>query len=251
RTAVLTTTSTAPDALAEGVAAIASDLPRLADDGAVTVADPAGWLVGALKTLGIVVRTRTDRTERPATLEYGGRTVDVVPAEPGRATEVFLAALGALYCAGAELRMEPLGAPGSRFLPDLPTYPFQRRRFWIDEPDPSRQAHSAEPLAAAAPAGTAAPADAVASDLDSVERFLRTELSSALGATDELDLRLSFAELGGDSFTAMLFVKSVEDRYQAENLVDDFAVDQPVSDLLAGLAHTITRLSRPDGRAVR
>jgi acyl transferase domain-containing protein len=112
----------------------------------------------------------------------------------------------------------------------LPTYPFQRRRFWIDEP-------RASSFDAAAPAAfpAALPAASTAIGVEAISAFLHAELAAALKA-DELDLAASFADLGGDSFTAMLFVKGVEDRYGSSDVQAAFAVDRPLIELLAELA---------------
>ncbi|MCI0467551.1 MAG: amino acid adenylation domain-containing protein [Beijerinckiaceae bacterium] len=56
------------------------------------------------------------------------------PAEKRDASEVFLAALGSLWAAGVAPEWHVLygGAPHRRIV--LPTYPFQRKRFFIDPP---------------------------------------------------------------------------------------------------------------------
>ncbi|WCN84616.1 acyl carrier protein [Micromonospora sp. LH3U1] len=77
---------------------------------------------------------------------------------------------------------------------------------------------------------------------DAVVAFLRDELAAALKA-DELDLAATFADLGGDSFTAMLFVRSVENRYATPDMQAEFAVDRPLGELLAELAATIAARS--------
>jgi acyl transferase domain-containing protein len=65
------------------------------------------------------------------------------PGEPGGDLAALLTTAGALWCAGVGVRTG--SAPAARRVP-LPTYPFERRRHWVD-PDPVEQA-------AAAPAET-------------------------------------------------------------------------------------------------
>jgi hypothetical protein len=218
--------------LARQVAEIAAGLPSLDVPEVSPQDDPVRWLTGALGQLGVAARVRTDPAATElAAFVYGDERIPAVSS-----TTAFLEALAALYRAGADLRLAPLRAPGARLLPDLPTYPFQRKRFWIEEP----VGQAAAPQSAVDP--TSAPsADASGAD---VAAFLLGELVSVLKADGDPDLRLTFAELGGDSFTAMLFAKSVEDRYGVEDLAAGFAVDQPLADLLDLLAELVERSSR-------
>lgn len=55
-----------------------------------------------------------------------------------------LIALAALYVKGASIDWQKLDGQWSRRKISLPTYPFQRKRFWVDVPEPSR-AESAVP----------------------------------------------------------------------------------------------------------
>ena len=263
----------ASDALVKGVAAIASELPLLTDDGRAPELDPAGWLTGALNLLGVPTVVRQPNADaagpgadhvHPALLDLGDQRVALVPADPDRAAAVFLDALGTLFRAGAELRMDRLRAPDARFVGDLPTYPFQRRRCWVPEPvtpSPATRDSGAAALPdgvrppaadaslavdatnsaadAAGPAPDAAGPAPDAADQAAVERFLRAELAEVLKANGELDLRLTFAELGGDSFTAMLFLSRVQECYQLDGSTAELAVDEPLSALLAGLARDV------------
>jgi acyl transferase domain-containing protein len=222
--------------LARQVAEIAADLPSLDVPEVSPQDDPVRWLTGALGQLGVAARVRTDPAATElAAFVYGDERIPAVSS-----TTAFLDALAALYRAGADLRLAPLRAPGARLLPDLPTYPFQRKRFWIDEP----VGQAAAPQSAVDPTSeTSSEPSADASGAD-VAAFLLGELVSVLRADGDPDLRLTFAELGGDSFTAMLFAKSVEDRYGVEDLAAGFAVDQPLADLLDLLAELVERSSR-------
>ncbi len=62
-------------------------------------------------------------------------------------TESVLAAAGQLFVSGAPVRFDAIDAPwrAVRTPLDLPLYPFQRKRFWVDEP--LRQAVAIHPLA--------------------------------------------------------------------------------------------------------
>ncbi|HEV2637119.1 MAG TPA: beta-ketoacyl synthase N-terminal-like domain-containing protein [Actinocrinis sp.] len=213
--------------LARLVAACAAGLPSLDVPGVALDRDPVRWLAGALGQLGVTVQIRPDSAAAdPVALVYGDLRIPVIPpADSGPLTGAFLETLAALYRAGADLRFAPLGAAGVRRVPDLPTYPFQRKRFWIDEP--------AGPVRGAAAQGHRE------TDGEDVAGFLLHELAEVLRADQDPDLRSTFAELGGDSFTAMLFVKSVEDRYGIEDLSAGFAVDEPLGALLDLMAERI------------
>lgn len=236
RTAVLGVRPATRQTLARSVAVLASELPLLATgDG---TSDPAAWLSSALGALGLAIRPAKDAdadgSGYAAGLCYAGRWVNLVPEDPRRATAGFLEALGSLYAAGADLRMTPLRVPGARFFPDVPTYPFQRKRYWIDEPFPGGLADTAS---AGPPADRRSQAHS--GGVEEIERFLAAELHAALRADDELDLTLSFAELGGDSFTVMLFAKSIEDQYDIDDIAEVFIADHPAAHLLRELAHHI------------
>src|SRR5690606_22314828 len=57
-------------------------------------------------------------------------------AQPGR--PAMLASLGALYAMGCDVAWDGVFPAGGRFVP-LPTYPWQRRRFWFDRQAPAVQ----------------------------------------------------------------------------------------------------------------
>lgn len=57
--------------------------------------------------------------------------------------EAFVAALGGLYAAGWPVAPEHLGPPGRRV--ELPTYPWQRQRFWVDPPQRGTSQQAAMP----------------------------------------------------------------------------------------------------------
>jgi acyl transferase domain-containing protein len=80
------------------------------------------------------------------------------------------------------------------------------------------------------------------------------ELANTLGITGDLDLTRSVAELGGDSFTALIFRHRVERRYAIKLPLDAITTEQPVSALLDQLAASIagaaTDSDRTDERRV-
>ncbi len=139
-----------------------------------------------------------------------------------------------------DLRLEETAAPGARFVGDLPTYAFRRRRYWIDEP-----------VATTVTAGYAdtdvVPAavtpDALAKR--DVEEFLLDELAGVLRAEDDLDAAQTFLDVGGDSFTAMLFTKNIEQHYQVAVPLEEFVAELPLSALIGRLAAYIVDARSP------
>ncbi|MEV1147453.1 acyl carrier protein, partial [Micromonospora sp. NPDC049799] len=120
---------------------------------------------------------------------------------------------------------------GARFLPNLPTYPFRRRRFWVDEPV-GAAGGSAETAG-----GDVAP---LPTDRAGIEAYLMAELRDVLHADEELDPGRSFLETGGDSFVSTLFMTRIEERFQIALTPEDLPIDRPLAALLATIADHIT-----------
>jgi acyl transferase domain-containing protein/acyl carrier protein len=68
------------------------------------------------------------------------------------ALESTLAGIGRLWAAGAPLDWRSLRPRGGRRVP-LPTYPFERKRFWVDEAPPAKHRENAADRNARRPAG--------------------------------------------------------------------------------------------------
>ena len=132
-----------------------------------------------------------------------------------------LEALGRLWTNGAEANWSALHPQPLRRVP-LPTYPFERKRFWIDAPPKDRGAPSPLPLSAA-PADVVAPAPVVSQD-DTAMTQQNTrieELSGAIAAILEnlsgsappsITAPISFLEMGYDS----LFLTQVAQKIQSQ-----------------------------------
>jgi acyl transferase domain-containing protein len=178
-----------------------------------------------LQELG--VHTVPEPATGPAQLAWGDRRYPLTTAE------LTLTAVAALFEDGAELRFDALRGPHDRFVDDLPTYPFQRRRFWVDEPVPGG------PVVTAAPerADGAAPD---AADRTAVQDYLAARLREVLDA-DELDEQRSFLDSGGDSFASVLFVQRVEEAYEIGVRPEDLPLDLPLTEFLGRLAAGVTR----------
>src|SRR5262249_34066881 len=62
------------------------------------------------------------------------------PEERGADLDALLAAVGRLWTAGVEVDWERFHGEKRRRRVGLPTYPFERQRYWIDPPSPSERA---------------------------------------------------------------------------------------------------------------
>ncbi|MDT0378447.1 beta-ketoacyl synthase N-terminal-like domain-containing protein [Streptomyces sp. DSM 42041] len=212
--------------------------------------DAAGRLRGLLARLGVTTTPVGDtsataggagRDEEPdggprpgtahARLESSGRSLPLVGADPSRTPHLLTAALAALYAGGAELRLDALAAAGAAFT-EAPTYPFQHKRFWLDE-EPA-------PLQGAPETHAAQPATAPGLTPEEMVPFLTEELATALKADCALSPEVSFAEVGGDSFTAMLITRSVEQRLGTDLPTLDCPVEMPVGELVRHLEQQVT-----------
>ena len=226
------------DVLDGAVTAIAEEYPLLAT--AIAQAeDPTARLVALLNTLDIRVRVLSepaahDEGGHPIVrLEFGGQTLPLATDDAAEAPGLLLDALSTLYFCGVELRLDALAAPGVSYLDDVPTYPFDHKRYWIDEivttgATPARAEPVPQP-AAATPLH----------DRKQLDRFLFTELGSVLKAETALDPAVPFVEIGGDSFTAMLLTKSIEKQYGVELPPDEIPIELPVGELVGWLGPQI------------
>ncbi|GAA1007411.1 non-ribosomal peptide synthetase/type I polyketide synthase [Streptomyces thermogriseus] len=147
-----------------------------------------------------------------ATAGSGGVVVGTLRRGHGGTAE-FLRSLGALHIQGHEVAWEHvLGTCERRRLPELPTYAFQRRRFWFDAP------HRA-PLDGPAAHDPAAAQDTPADDpadlhtrlaalpapqaLEELTGLVRREAAALLGVTGPVPADRRLQELGLDSIMGL------------------------------------------------
>ncbi|MFF8834845.1 beta-ketoacyl synthase N-terminal-like domain-containing protein [Streptomyces sp. NPDC015130] len=191
---------------------------------------PAARLRSVLTLLGVKTTLAGGDTAAPgARITAGGQSLPLTGAAPEDAPRLLTEALAALYRGGAPLRLDRLGAPGAVFT-NAPTYPFQRKRFWIEETAPE----PAHPVAVAVTPTRTAPLDRA-----EIGAYLTTELAAVLKADCGLDPDLPFSDVGGDSFTAMLLTKSVEQQYGVDLPTLDCPVEMPVAELLDHLSDQV------------
>jgi acyl transferase domain-containing protein/acyl carrier protein len=108
-----------------------------------------GWVfleVGPGRTLSTLVSRQGATVPTPLTSLHrsAGEQSDLAP---------ILMTIGRLWLGGVPIRWQELAAGGARRRVPLPTYPFERRRFWIaPQGPPHRQASPTEPSSPRAPA---------------------------------------------------------------------------------------------------
>ncbi|MET9356763.1 beta-ketoacyl synthase N-terminal-like domain-containing protein [Streptomyces sp. NPDC006617] len=217
-----------PDGVAApAVAALAREFPWLLD-GPAEPAGPEHRLAALVSGFGVPVRPGADASDDVF-------TYPAAEGEGGAAAHrlALLTLLGQLFEAGADLRPDALCAPGTPLVGDLPTYPFQRERYWVDEPSTGvpgdgRPAGEAD---GAAPSGSWT--------RERIHAHLLAVLKDALEATDEPDMECSFLEAGGDSFISTLFITKVEERFEVGLTREELPLDLPLRTLIGRLADDI------------
>lgn len=231
--------------LADALAELADAFPRAAAGLPGEERGPGSALAELVGRFGIRVRPEQESAGHPARARLEWETDDgigslpLVGEEQGTAPRLLLDALAGLFVAGADLRFGELGAPDTRLLGDLPTYPFQRKRFWIDEPhtgagDGLTELERPE-------RGQDAPAP---EDREAVRSYLMAELTKALHASQEPDQDRSFLEAGGDSFLSTLFISKVEESYALGLTAEELPLELPLGELFGRLADDIADRAR-------
>ena len=146
------------------------------------------------------------RQHRFAGVSAMATLADSVDSEP----EALLCAVGALWRRGAQVRREALDQRARRLRVELPTYPFERQRFWVDAPAAAGAIVSVEapPIAAqlgaiAAPATHSEPAIGMVSADRQAHVPRLAKLFDEVAGVDigEADRSTPFIELGLDSLT--------------------------------------------------
>ncbi|MEV4339054.1 beta-ketoacyl synthase N-terminal-like domain-containing protein [Streptomyces sp. NPDC049590] len=221
------------------LAALAAAFPPLADGPETAAQDPAAVLCRMLARLGLRSSPGTGVPAAGALASVhwgvaGEKAHSLVGSSPGDASARFLQALAALFTAGADLRLDALCGPSARLLGDLPTYPFQRRRYWVDEPVTGVCGEAADGGSAVSGADLPKPHDRAA-----VHAYLRVLLTDVLQALEPLDPGMSFLDSGGDSFTATVFITKVEENYLVSLSHADLPLDLSLSELWGRLADDI------------
>jgi amino acid adenylation domain-containing protein len=187
---------------------------RFADGVAQLLADPASVLleVGPGQTLSALARQHPARQREQAVVSSLGQ---------GSELETMLTARGRLWLAGLSLEAASFYAGERRRRIPLPTYPFQRQRYWV-EPDwasaggsgAARQAEettvaalpaATSPVAAAAPAPTGR-----AAIVATLRELLREASGNDYSTVDE---QTTFVEMGFESLSLTQVTLAIAKRF--------------------------------------
>lgn len=159
------------------------------------------------------------------------------PQEQGEDLRSMLTALGRLWSAGAKVDWKGFYKRETRRRAEAPTYPFQRRRCWVDPPaGPFPSVHAVEPAEVqASPEPAEAPtiqADNASSPLERLVAGVWRELLgySSIGRHDD------FFELGGNSLTATRALSRIRDALRIELPVRDLFEAPTVASLAERIA---------------
>jgi amino acid adenylation domain-containing protein len=148
-------------------------------------------------------------------------------AEPGRDLASMLAALGRLWVAGVGVDWEGFSAAGERRRVPLPTYPFERKRYWVEPAAASKAVAPASPLAddhlPAEPASIKESEMQIVSEVPPTaiptrkERLIveLCELFQSYSGADhsQTDVQASFIDLGFDSLFLTQAAQGVQKRF--------------------------------------
>jgi natural product biosynthesis luciferase-like monooxygenase protein/amino acid adenylation domain-containing protein len=150
--------------------------------------------------------------------------------QEGRETESILLALGRLWIAGADVDWAAFHAASPRQRVGLPSYPFERQRYWIEPP--VAQISAPAGMASAfqqEPMNTEAPAPAIpASRKPAIIEKIRGILKNLSGQDQSgADTTVTFLELGFDSLlltqVAQAFRKEFNLKVTFRQLLEDFS----------------------------
>jgi amino acid adenylation domain-containing protein len=214
---------------------------RFADGLATLLATPGRALleVGPGRTLVTLAHQHPDKRNAEVVAGSLGRARDA-----GSDLESVLAALGRLWTAGVPVDHAAFFAHERRRRVPLPTYPFERKRYWIDV-QPAASATRARVDEAAEPppfdageeagGGAEAPAGEVAP-----RNELETEIAAAFRAqlgVERLGVHDDFFEIGGSSLMAVQLGARLRERLGVE-LPSNFLLE---SSTVAALAERVAR----------
>ncbi|WP_149830555.1 non-ribosomal peptide synthetase/type I polyketide synthase, partial [Streptomyces tailanensis] len=148
------------------------------------------------------------------------------------------AALGALYTRGADVDWS-IVADGPRQRVTLPTYPFERQRYWMDDAAPEL----ARPAVSTAPRRPEADgAGHGARDEAAITRRLRADVAQLLRTEPEaVDPKAKLLEAGLDSLAMIEIAQVVREEYEVRLTVRQLMSDLPT---LASVASFVARHQR-------
>ncbi|MFD8082546.1 type I polyketide synthase [Kitasatospora sp. NPDC059722] len=155
-------------------------------------------------------------------------------------------ALAEAFACGARVDWEPFtGWADAR--PDLPTYAFQRRSFWLGAPgEPAAGQHGEAVLDPASGVAPAAEPVVAAAEAD-MPQLVRMSVAAVLGhmSSDLVDGGRTFKELGFDSLTAVEFRDRIAEATGLAQLAPTLIYNHPTPDELARFLQSLLAGEEP------
>jgi amino acid adenylation domain-containing protein len=192
--------------------------------------------VGPGRTLTTLARQQPGGRQRPIVAALGGTKHE--SAEPA----LLLSALGRLWLAGAEVDWSGFYARERRRRVPLPTYPFERRRYWLDaRAVRTAAAPAAEPARTPAAAPPGGGGTAFRNGIEQQVAAVFEELLGVPGVRPGHD----FFDLGGSSLMAVQLGARLRQTLGAELPASALLEDSTVAALAARIAASLPGDSRP------
>jgi phthiocerol/phenolphthiocerol synthesis type-I polyketide synthase E len=168
---------------------------------------------------------------KPQVAPIGGQVVPLMrhPEEARTDRAALLGGLARLWLAGASVDWAAFERPGRRRLVTLPTYPFERERYWIGPAVPGAGAQAPGPALPAHPRPEAMPPPVALVGL--VEERVAAVWQELIGI-DGIGSSDNFFELGGSSLTASQVVARLSEMFDI-NVPLRLVFDQPTVARLA------------------
>ncbi len=186
------------------------EVVRFADGvGEMLAAQPDSVMleVGPGQTLAPMIR------QHPSAIKSSGVTVLSTLQDGRDEGEAALNALGRLWLEGVEVDWTAFHAAARRKRVPLPTYPFERKRYWIEPPATNLETPAPVQEEIPMPSAQAQPAAALPTRKTTILNKLRTVLKELSGQDQSgADVSASFLELGFDS----LFLTQVAGAFRKE-----------------------------------
>ncbi|VAW58564.1 Polyketide synthase modules and related proteins, partial [hydrothermal vent metagenome] len=178
--------------------------------------------VGPSNTLGTSVRQHISENFKPVVVSSLGHA-----QKTHSALQFMLMAAGQLWVAGLSLNWNDFYKTEQRRRVELPTYPFQRKRYWVDPPLTSAQKNIASSSLSAAKVNDQQQSDiAVAAPISernsqSRKQIILNQLSDVfyeLSGTviTESDYSITFAEMGFDSLFLTQACAEIQNKYNVK-----------------------------------
>nr|MDQ5836259.1 amino acid adenylation domain-containing protein [Acidobacteriota bacterium] len=158
----------------------------------------------------------------------GARPLVAPMLAAGAEWEAVIDALLKLYKRGAEIEWREFHKGHARASVQLPTYPFQRKRFWFKEGPPAMSTKQ-----------SAATTQAKKVRREEILEDLRARVASLIQAeVSEVNVELPFLEMGADSLVMVEAVREIENRYGLKLAIRRFFEDLSTISAVADFVHS-------------